>query len=199
MDYEKQIKTSWSILKKDIWTYIAATFILMFGSIFLITAAPLMYGYYVIIIRGLRNEEVSVINILEGFKLRNFFRSWIAMLIITIPLIIFMFISNALTYAVYFCILYTMPLLVIRGYGGIAACKESVKIAFSHPLETVLLVAVNIGLPYIGILFFIVGVFITTPYIEILITSSLFELLEEKHTDEIQEKTEVMQAEAGTI
>lgn len=192
MNYEKLLKMSWNLLKKDIWTYVAATLILTFGSLLLITAAPLGYGYYLMIVKSLRNENLRVTDIFEGFRLNNFFRSWVTVLIFLIPFLIAIFIHAALVYLVLFFWMYAIPLLVIKGYGGVAACKESARIALSNPVETMILLAMNLILPYIGVLALLVGILITTPFLEIFTTSILFELTGEKYTDEENGRVEMM-------
>jgi hypothetical protein len=198
LDYEKLLKTSFYLLKKDLGTYLVATFILFFGSIFMISFAPLTYGYNVMAIKSLRNEKVKITDILEGFKLRNFFRSWVLTLCMLIPYFIIALINSALAYLVFFFLIYTMPLLILRGYGGFASCKESIKIATQYPIETILVTVLYIVMINLGTLALIIGLFVATPFAELFITGATFELIGEGYIDSSQDKVEVMQIEAIT-
>ena len=176
MDYEGLIKNSWALTKKDLGTWIAATLVFMFGSIFLITFGPLAYGYNFMAVKSLRSKEIRLKDIFEGFKLRNFVNSWILIIVSIIPYVLITFINSLLAYIVLFLFIYAMPLLILRGYGSIAACKESVRIAIDNPVETIIIVVFYMVLANIGFLALLVGSLITTPMCEILITGAAFEL-----------------------
>ena len=183
LDYEGLIKESWLLTKKDLGTWIAATILGLFGSIFLITIGPLAYGYNHMVVKSLRSEDVRVKDIFEGFKLRNFFGSWIVIIVSTLPYLLIALISSLLAYIVVFPFVYTMPLLVLRKCGGIAACKESARIAISKPVETILITILYGFFVNMGFLALLIGALITIPFAEIFLTGVVFDLTGEERAN----------------
>jgi hypothetical protein len=182
VDYEELIKESWSLTKKDLGIWIAATILGLFGSIFLITIGPLAYGYNNMAVKSLKSKDIRLKDLFVGFKLKNFFGSWIVIIISTLPYLLITFINSLLAYIVVFLFVYAMPLLVLRKYGGIAACKESTRIALNKPVETIIITIFYGFLINIGFLALLIGALITIPLGEIILTGAVFDLIGEKRT-----------------
>jgi uncharacterized membrane protein len=149
-------------------------------------------------IKSLRSERVRVTDIFEGFKLRNFFRSWAVALIFLVPYFILVYVDSLLGYIVLFLLLYTMPLLILRGYGAIASCKESSKIAIKNPVETLVITIIYFAVFYMGILSLLVGIFIAVPFLEIFCTAALLELIGERYGETEQEAVGPSHQEAAS-
>jgi len=65
----------------NIVAYIVGALIVAIGSIFIITAAPLVYGLYTMVLKGMRGEKVEIKDVLYGFSSGSIFiRSWIGLL-----------------------------------------------------------------------------------------------------------------------
>ncbi|SDF85128.1 hypothetical protein SAMN04488589_1522 [Methanolobus vulcani] len=185
MDYEGLMKESWMLTKKDLGTWIAATLVLIFGSIFIITFAPLSYGYNLMAVKSLKSEEIRLKDILEGFRLKNFFRSWIVVIAMMIPFVLLYVINSVIANIVVFFLFYSITLLILRGYGGIAACKESSRIAINNPVETIIIFVLYGVIVNIGFLALLIGTLVMLPFGEILLTGVTFDLAGEKRINKI--------------
>lgn len=142
-------------------------------------------------VKSVRSEQVKISDMLEGFRLRNFFRSWVMMLIYYVPFIFLYIISPVFVSALSFLLMYSMTLLILRGYDGVAACRESAKIAIRRPFETLIVVAIYYFLTYLGIFALLIGTLVTIPLAEIFMTGVLFELMGEKSGEMEKEATEL--------
>jgi hypothetical protein len=60
MDIEKLLKDSWEIFKNNLVAYIIGALITIFGSIIVITSAPLAYGLTYMAVKGARGETVEI-------------------------------------------------------------------------------------------------------------------------------------------
>jgi len=74
----------------NIVAYIVGALIVAIGSIFIITAAPLVYGLYTMVLKGTRGEKVEIKDVLYGFSSGSIFiRSWIGFLgLMAVPICI---------------------------------------------------------------------------------------------------------------
>jgi len=84
------VKKAFDVFVANIVAYIIGALIAAFGSFFIITAAPLMYGLYTMILKGTRGEKVEIKDVLYGFSSGSIFiRSWIGLLgLMAVPICI---------------------------------------------------------------------------------------------------------------
>lgn len=99
MEYNRLLRDSFSTVLDNLPVYGPATLILTFGSILLITAPPLIYGFVLMLSKGARQEDVKIADVFEGFRPANFLRSWIYA-ILMFAIIILFFIIWAVLYVV---------------------------------------------------------------------------------------------------
>ncbi|MCL7410919.1 MAG: glycerophosphodiester phosphodiesterase [Methanosarcinaceae archaeon] len=148
MQIETIMTDSWNIFKNNIVAFIIGTLIVVIGSIFIITIAPLVYGLTYMAVRGMKGETVEINDVFEGFN--NFVRSWVfviaAVILITIGYIFLIIPGIILT----ILMIYALPLLVLRDYGGIDAIKESINIGKENFTDTLILFVIIVVLNAIG-------------------------------------------------
>ena len=148
MQIETILTNSWDIFKNNIVAYIIGTLIAVIGSVFIITAAPLFYGLTYMAVRGIKGETVEINDVFEGFN--NFIRSWVFVIAAAILIMIgyiFLVIPGIILSIL---LIYGLPLLVLRDYGGIDAIKESINIGKDNFKDTLILFVIIVVLNAIG-------------------------------------------------
>ncbi|AEH61307.1 conserved hypothetical protein [Methanosalsum zhilinae DSM 4017] len=140
MEPENVLRNAWNVYKNNFITYILAAIITIFGSIIIITIAPLFYGLTYMALKGVRGEVPEVRDVFEGFN--HFIRSWIYMIIAGIMLIVGYMLLIIPGIILSILLLYSLPLLVIRGYSAIDAIKESIALARANFIDTLIIFAV---------------------------------------------------------
>ena len=148
MEVENILTNSWNIFKNNIVAYIIGALITIIGSIFIITIAPLFYGLTYMAVRGIKGETVEINDVFEGFN--HFIRSWVfviaAGILLTIGYI-FLIIPGIILSIL---LIYALPLLVLRDYGGIDAIKESINLGKENFADTLVLFVIIFVLKAIG-------------------------------------------------
>ena len=148
MQIETIMADSWNIFKNNIVAYIIGALIAVIGSIFIITIAPLFYGLTYMAVRGIKGETVEINDVFEGFN--NFIRSWVFVIAAGILIMIgyiFLVIPEIILSIL---LIYALPLLVLRDYGGIDAIKESINIGKENFTDTLVLFVIIVVLNAIG-------------------------------------------------
>ena len=176
MEIGNILSNSWNIFKNNIAAYIIGALIAVIGSIFIITIAPLFYGLTYMAVRGVKGETVEINDVFEGFN--HFIRSWVFVLTASILLIIgyiFLIIPGLVLSTL---LIYALPLLVIREYGGIDAIKESINIGMENFTDTLVLCIIIIVLNAIGESILIAFALII-PYTTICYTLATYNLIGE--------------------
>ena len=148
MQIETIMTDSWNIFKNNIVAYIIGTLIAVIGSIFIITIAPLFYGLTYMAVRGMKGETVEINDVFEGFN--NFIRSWVFVIAAGILLMIGYFFLIIPGIILSILLIYALPLLVLRDYGGIDAIKESINIGKENFTDTLVLFVIIVVLNAIG-------------------------------------------------
>ena len=167
MDIEVLLKDSWNIFKDNIVAYIIGTLIVILGSIFIVTIAPLFYGLAYMAVRGVKGEKVEINDVFEGFN--HFVKSWIFLIVAGVLLFIGYLLLLIPGIILSILLIYALPLLVIRDYSAIDAIKESINLAKANFTETIVLFIIAMVLSSIGGLIRI-GAVLTTPFIMIFYT-----------------------------
>jgi hypothetical protein len=167
MEIEKLLKDSWEIFQKNMVAYIIGALITIFGSMIIITSAPLFYGLTYMAAKGARGETVEISDVFAGFKADKFIQSWILFLVLGIPIFIgfLLLIIPGIIISIAFSILflYAMPLMVLKDANAIDALKESMEMAKADLQNTIILVVVFMILNAIGSAVW-VGTFLTMPF-----------------------------------
>jgi len=193
MDIEKLLKDSWEIFKNNLVAYIIGALITIFGSIIVITSAPLAYGLTYMAVKGARGETVEIGDVFAGFKPDKFIQSWVLFLVIMIPIFIgfLLLVIPGIIISIVFAIifLYALPLMVVKNAGAIDSLKESFEMAKANPQDTIVLVVVAMVLNAIGSAIWI-GTILTLPFTMLMIvlalpmvTSTISEMKKENVTE----------------
>ncbi|ADE36928.1 hypothetical protein [Methanohalophilus mahii] len=179
MDYEKIFSDTWEVFKENFVTYLIATLVAMIGSILIVTIAPLLYGLVEMAVRGVKGEPIDYKDVFSGFD--NFVRSWVFVLVAVILLAIgyMLLIIPGLILSI--LLLYAFPLLVIRGYSGIDAIKESIEIGKNNFLDTAIISVILWIISGIGS-YVIFGSLITTPIVVIASVVVTYRMIENHET-----------------
>jgi len=175
LDHEQVFSDTWDVFKRDFVTYIIATLIAVLGSFLIVTAAPLSYGLFFMGLKGIRGEDVEIKDVFEGFN--HFIRSWVMVIVAAILVMIGFMLLVIPGIVIGILLIYAFPLLVIRGYGGIDAIKESIEIGRANFVDTLILAIVIWVISAIGG-YVVVGSLITLPLIFIALTIAAYQLIE---------------------
>jgi uncharacterized membrane protein len=163
VNYEGLLKDSWNFQKDNIVVYAVATLIAFVGSVFIVTVAPLYYGLVHMAVKGARSQPVEINDVFEGFRSGNFVRSWIYMIIYLIVAWIAGQIASILSTIVGIIFIFGMPLLVLKGYSGVDAVKETFELVKTNPVESLILYIIIAVLNVIGVIALGIGLLITAP------------------------------------
>lgn len=169
MDYEDIFSRSWNAFKDNVAAFIIATIIVVFGSIFIVTIAPLFYGLTYMAVKGLRGEKVEINDVFEGFN--RFVKSWVLLLVsvILIGIGYMLLVLPGLILSI--LLIYSLPLLVIKDYGAMDAIKESIDISKQNFLDSLVLLIIVAIISAIGGITYI-GSLVTTPIITLALVAA---------------------------
>ncbi len=178
LDYESSLKNSWNVVKENIVTFAVALLITVIGSILIVTLAPLVYGFTSMAIKAARGERIEINDVFVGFNKDDFIRSWTFMLVYLIVAGILGQIASILSTIVAILVMFTMPLLVIKGYGGIDGITESIEIVKTAPVESIVVYVIMLVLNMIGAILLGIGLLVTAPISTVFLAYATFELAE---------------------
>ncbi|MFP4655297.1 MAG: glycerophosphodiester phosphodiesterase [Methanohalobium sp.] len=157
------------------------------GSILIVAIAPLFYGLTYMTFKGIKGEKVEINDIFEGFH--HFVRSWIFAIIAGVLLFVgyIAFVIPGIILSI--LLIYALPLLVIKGYGGIDAIRESINYSRENPADTLVLFVIGVFISFAGgaIPF---GFILSLPYTTILYTMAANNLIKEHEIHDIYPETE---------
>ncbi|NPE28574.1 glycerophosphodiester phosphodiesterase [Methanococcoides sp. SA1] len=170
MDYEDIFSRSWTAFKDNVAAFIIATIIVIFGSIFVVTIAPLLYGLTYMAMKGLRGEKVEINDVFKGFD--RFVKSWVLLLvsIILINIGFMLLILPGMILSI--LLIYSLPLLVIKDYGAMDAIKESIEISKQNFVDSLVLLIIVAIISAIGGITYI-GSLVTTPIITLALVAAV--------------------------
>jgi len=179
LDYEVALKNSWNVVKENLVTFIVGLLIAAVGSILIVTIAPLAYGFTSMAVKGARGEKIEINDVFVGFNKDDFIRSWTFMLVYMVVAGVLGQIASILSTIVGILFMFTLPLLVIKGYGGIEGITESIEIIKKVPVESIIVYVITLVLNMIGAILLGVGLLITVPISTVFLANATFELAEE--------------------
>ncbi|ABE52171.1 glycerophosphoryl diester phosphodiesterase membrane domain-containing protein [Methanococcoides burtonii] len=190
MDYEDIFSRSWNAFKDNVAAFIVATIIVVFGSIFIVTIAPLFYGLTYMAVKGLRGEKVEINDVFEGFN--RFVKSWVLLLVsvILIGIGYMLLVLPGLILSI--LLIYSFPLLVIKDYGAMDAIKESIDISKPNFVDSLVLFIIVAIISAIGGITYIVSL-VTIPIITLALVAAAESYLgsEDNYTAEYTDVSDV--------
>lgn len=179
MDVEGLLKNTWYVFRDNFVALIVGAIVAVIGSILIVTIAPLFYGLTYMTLKGIKGEKVEINDIFEGFH--HFFRSWVFAIIAGVLLFVgyMAFIIPGVILSI--LLIYALPLLVIKGYGGIDAIRESINFSRDNLADSLVLFVIGVFINFVGgaIPF---GFIFSLPYTTILYTMATNNLLKEHKT-----------------
>jgi membrane-anchored glycerophosphoryl diester phosphodiesterase (GDPDase) len=179
MDYEKIFSDTWDVFKENFMTYIIATLVAMIGSILIVTIAPLFYGLVDMAVRGVKGEPINYKDVFSGFD--HFVRSWGFAIVAAVLLLVGYMLLIIPGIILSILLLYAFPLLVIRGYSGVDAIKESIEIGKNNFLDTAIISIILWIISAIGS-YVVIGSLITTPIVVIASVVVTYRMIENNDT-----------------
>ncbi|NPE28212.1 glycerophosphodiester phosphodiesterase [Methanococcoides sp. SA1] len=174
MDYEDIFRRSWNAFKDNVAAFIVATIIVVLGSIFIVTIAPLFYGLTYMAVKGLRGEKVEINDVFEGFN--YFVKSWVLLLVSVILISIGYMLLILPGIILSILLIYSLPLLVIKDYGAMDAIKESIEISKQNFVDSLVLLIIVAIISTIGGITYL-GTFVTTPIITLALVAAAMSYL----------------------
>ena len=86
MKVEDVVREGFAVFKVSWLSFILASIVVTIGSIFIITAPPLIFGLYHMALKAQRGESVEVFDVLKGFN--YFVTSWVLSIVAVIAIVI---------------------------------------------------------------------------------------------------------------
>lgn len=179
MDNEKIFSDTWDVFKENFMTYIIATLVAMIGSILIVTIAPLFYGLVDMAVRGVKGEPIDYKDVFRGFD--HFVRSWVFAIVAAVLLLVGYMLLIIPGIILSILLLYAFPLLVIRGYSGVDAIKESIEVGKNNFLDTAIISIILWIISAIGS-YVVIGSLITTPIVVIASVVVTYRMIENNDT-----------------
>ena len=166
VDYGVCVKKGIDVFKDNALSFIIATFITIVGSIFIITAPPLIAGLFYMADKGLKGRTVEVSDLFEGFN-------YLVPSLIYGMIVLVGFIALAIPgFIITILGVYALPILVAEKVDGVGAVKKALRLGKENFLDVLGVSFMSLVLLAVGEAVFVVGSLITIPVAVISITKA---------------------------
>jgi len=163
---EDVLGEAFKVFKKNWLSLILAGIVTMIGSIFIITAAPLFYGFFMICADAAKNKKIEVLDVLKGFN--YFLRSWGIFIasgfLFVIAGLVGIFTLFIPVILVLLFLMYTMSLSVLKNLKAIDSISASYRLAMDNLTFSIILGIVILGINAVGGKV-IIGGLLTFPFV----------------------------------
>ncbi|MFH1789008.1 MAG: glycerophosphodiester phosphodiesterase [Candidatus Altiarchaeota archaeon] len=166
VDYGECAKKGIDVFKDNALAFIVGSFIVVVGSVFVVTAPPLIAGLFYMADKGIKGRKVEVSDVFEGFN--YLVPSMIYALIVCIGLLLFI-VPGVIVLVVG---IYAMPIIVLENADGMKAVKEALRMGKENILDVLGLSFMTLVLHAAGTAVFFAGQLITVPIAVIALTKA---------------------------
>ncbi len=181
MKVDDVVNESINVYKNHFVVFTVATLIFMFGSLFIITIAPLFFGLIYMSLKATQGEEVEIADVFKGFN--YFILSWILIIVEALVIFIgfiFLIIPGLLLSIM---LMYSAAILINENRGAIDSIQRSYGIARRNFQFTLIVGVVYWVFSLLGAITSIAVIF-TTPFISIFTTMAYLKLKEKEDLTE---------------
>lgn len=130
-------KQTFEAFKKNYVALIVGAVIAGFGSIFLITIAPLVYGMFIMGVKAAEGGKPQAGDVFKGFN--HFLEGWILVLTAGITVIIGLILLILPGIALMILYTYAIPIALIEKKGAIQSLQKSVNLGIENPIYTLII------------------------------------------------------------
>jgi hypothetical protein len=177
MKVNDALNESVAVYKKHFVAFTVATLIFIFGSLFIITIAPLSFGLIFMALKAIRGEDVEIADVFKGFN--YFIVSWVLMIVEVLAITIGFIFLIIPGFLLSILLMYSGAILINENRGPIDSLQRSFSIGRSNFQFTLIVGVIYLALSTLGIFSFIVTIF-TTPLAVILTTAAYLKIKEKE-------------------
>lgn len=185
--------TKFNFLNMDITTQIGTMFLMfVISSISSIITA----GFYRLFFKSAINESIELGDVFYYFKSSSHIKE-----LILIGIIIggfnfvvsnwlnqyMVFSGSLLSYFIYFCTIFAIPLIIFKNCSAIQALQYSVKLVFKDPITIFILVLIAAIISFLGIIALCIGILFTISYMYCMIFTMFDKIFPYNRTSPLDE------------